>query len=82
MSYLVELHTTGGSMGEAVIPIQVVHVATKPEADAIAENVNNHPAAGNSEYLWAIVLEVPELVSVEQATDDMFDTYPFEDYDE
>ena len=78
MSYLVEFHTCGGSMGEAVIPIEVVHVATEEEADRVAAVVNDHPI---NEYddLWAIVVEVPSILSEADATKKMLSNYYFED---
>lgn len=78
MTFLVELHMCGGSMGEAVPPIEVVHVATKQEAEAIADKVHDHPA---NEYddLWADIVEVPSILSEADATKKMLSNYYFED---
>lgn len=82
MSFLVELHSLGGSMGEAVEPIEVVHVATREEADAIIEKVDSHEASDFGELLWAILVEVPEVVSGEDGITQMFNNYYFEDYED
>lgn len=67
-------------MGEAVMPIEVVHVETEEEAERVAAVVNDHPV---NEYddLWAIVVEVPPVLSEADATKQMLSNYYFEDYE-
>lgn len=82
MTFLVELHMCGGSMGEAVPPIEVVHVTTKQEAQAVADMVHNH-SANKYDNLWTVITEVPILVASEaDAVKQMLSNYYFEDYED
>lgn len=82
MSYLVELHTCGGSMGEAVEPIELVHVATEEEAELVAAAANDHPINNGYGDLWAIIVEVPEILSGVDGVTAMLNNYYFEDWEE
>lgn len=81
MSYIVTVHMCGGSGGEAVPAIEVAHVATREEADAVEKWVHSHPGAESSE-LWALVYEIPEIQSVSEVQTQFEKNDYFEVWDE
>lgn len=72
MSYLVSLHYCGGSSGEAIEAVKLVHVGTKDEAKRISKKVHAHPNSRNGNELWARVIEIPEIQSEAGAEETMF----------
>ena len=82
MSWLISVHMTGGSMGEAVQPISTAVVSTEEEADRIADTIHDHPASYDGGQLWAIVSELPALQVEEAALAKVMDNYVIKEWDE
>lgn len=82
MSWLISVHMSGGSMGEAVPPISTAVVSTKEEADRIATTIHAHPASYDGDQLWAIVSELPALQAEEAALAEVMDNYVIKGWEE
>lgn len=80
MSYVVGLHSYGGSAGEAMDPQALVTVATLEEAEVIEKAVKEHPANKQSWY-GAVITKVPDTKKLEDAISEIFECYLFEEFE-
>ena len=79
MSYLVTLHSCGGSMGEAIPAAETVVVATEAEAEAIVDWVDKHPINGKYGEIWALHYEIGEPTDVAGGIETLEESWVFED---
>lgn len=81
MSYIVTLHSCGGSMGEAIDSIGSAVVADEATATEVADHFNdlNDSSGYDGSEIYAVVEEVPELMGKEDAIAEIKKAYVFED---